>query len=429
MQAATIARLVLDPAQLMTEIRLTPDPWQARALRSEAKRLLICASRQSGKSTVVSLIALAAALFQDRSLGLIVSKTERQSLELFRKVIDSYHALGDPVPATRELTFTLELANGSRIVALPGDPSTIRGFSGPSLICIDEAALVDDALFAAVLPMLAVSGGRLVAFSTPFGRRGTFATQWSNGDPTWERISAKAAECPRITAEFLEEQRRLLSERDYSQEFECEFNDTIGAVFRRVTESVDKGRTHAIEEANRRTGERWGNHRNGRQSSNFFAGCDLARVTDFTAISVLDSAGRQVYLARFNQISWQRQIALVAKVAEEFGCDIVLDTTGVGDPVHEALRDMNVPIYPYHFTHQSKTELIEGLAMSLEQGKLRLLDDPIQTAELLAYEYSQTPTGKVTTGAPPGGHDDTVIALGLANFSFGGGGYYSAGCL
>src|ERR1035437_4701637 len=63
---------------------------------------------------------------------------------------------------------------GSRICSLPGDPKTIRGFSAPALILEDEAAFVDDELFAAIKPMLAVSRGQLILMSTPFGRRGHF---------------------------------------------------------------------------------------------------------------------------------------------------------------------------------------------------------------------------------------------------------------
>jgi hypothetical protein len=192
---------------------------------------LLLAPRQSGKSTVVSLIALHAAMFREQALILLVSRAERQSLELFRKLVETFRRLGEPVPVHRELTFSLELAGGSRIIALPGDPSTIRGFSGPWLVIVDEAAQVDDDLFTAVLPMLAVSRGRLLALSTPFGRRGFFWEQWENGDPAWERITAKASECPRIAPEFLAEQKRLLGPRWYAQEFECAFIEASGQVF------------------------------------------------------------------------------------------------------------------------------------------------------------------------------------------------------
>lgn len=227
----------LDPAQLMRDAGMTPDPWQETALRSDAKRLLILAPRQSGKSTTTSLMALYPALFCEGSLILLLSRTERQALELFRKLLEMYHRLGDPVPLTRELTFSIELSNRSRVIALPGDPSNVRGFSGPQAIVVDEAALCDDAIFTAVLPMLATSGGRLICLSTPFGRRGFFCDQWESGSADWERITARATECPRIDPVFLEEQRRLLGPRMFAQEFDCQFVEACDQIF--STESVE----------------------------------------------------------------------------------------------------------------------------------------------------------------------------------------------
>jgi hypothetical protein len=82
------------------------------------------------------------------------------------------------------------------------------------LAIVDEAAQVsDDGLFAAVLPMLAVSKGRFMCLSTPFGRRGWFWEQFSGDDPAWMRITAPATCCPRIDPVFVEEQWRLLGER------------------------------------------------------------------------------------------------------------------------------------------------------------------------------------------------------------------------
>src|SRR5207244_7128485 len=124
---------------------------------------------------------------------------------------------------------------------LPGDAANLRGFSAPWLVIIDEGAIVDDALFTALLPMVATSGGRIVVLSTPSGRLGFLAAQWRNSDSGWERIMAKASECPRITPEFLQEQRGLMSERDYATEFECMFVGSGGAVFRRVTDAIDRG--------------------------------------------------------------------------------------------------------------------------------------------------------------------------------------------
>ena len=189
-------------------------------------------SRQSGKSTTAAGCCLEPALTEPGALVLILSPTLRQSVELYRKVVNLYRQLGRPVPALRVNQTSLELANGSRIIALPGDPDGIVGFSNPRLIVIDEAARVRDDLYLAVRPMLAVGGGRLLCCSTPFGKRGWFHNEWATG-PSWTRIRITADQCPRITPEFLADERRALGERWFLQEYFCEFTDATDAVFSR----------------------------------------------------------------------------------------------------------------------------------------------------------------------------------------------------
>ena len=220
----------LDPALLMQRCELDPDAWQRDLLRSDAKRLLLLCSRQAGKSTVTAVMALHQALYRAPALVLLLSPSQRQSQELFRKVTDAYLTLGRPVDADATSALRLELANGSRIVALPGTEATVRGYSGVDLLVIDEAARVDDSLYYSVRPMLAVSGGRLVALSTPFGRRGWFHDTWKEGEG-WERVKVTADQCPRITSAFLAEERAALGDWWYRQEYGCEFVETVDQVF------------------------------------------------------------------------------------------------------------------------------------------------------------------------------------------------------
>jgi hypothetical protein len=163
---------------------------------------------------------------------LLVSRSRRQSEELFRKVLELFRQSGRPLGSTLENRLGLELTNGSRILCLPGSEATIRGFSGVSLLVIDEAARVPDELYYAVRPMLAVSRGRLVALTTPFGKRGWFYDAWTS-ELSWQRIETPATACARISAEFLEEERRALGQRWFAQEYMCSFEDAVGAVFLR----------------------------------------------------------------------------------------------------------------------------------------------------------------------------------------------------
>ena len=104
-----------------------------------------------------------------------------------------------------------------------------------------------------------------------------------------------------------------------------------------------------------------------------------------------------------------------------------MDSTGVGDPIYERLRDAGLRVYSYQFTNTSKEHLIDSLAMQLEQGKLRLMDIPDQENELLAFEYELTPSRNVRMSAPEGMHDDCVISVALAAWGVAGGGTYSRG--
>jgi phage terminase large subunit-like protein len=180
MNAQESLALMLDPSLIFKAQGLTCDPWQRALLLSTSQHILLNCSRQSGKSTVVAALALHTALFQPRCLVLILSRAQRQAHELFRKVLEVYNALGRPVPPVQDTQSVskLELENGSRIIGLPGKEETVRGFSGVNLLLIDEAAKVPDDLYNAVRPMLAVSQGRLVLLSTPFGQRGFFWREW-----------------------------------------------------------------------------------------------------------------------------------------------------------------------------------------------------------------------------------------------------------
>jgi hypothetical protein len=237
-------KLALDRAVFARALGLEPDGWQEELLRSTSDRVLLNCSRQSGKSTMTAVIALHRALYFPGSLVLCLAPALRQSQELFGKVLGFYRDLGRPVSPQGERKLSLELENGSRIVTLPGSEKTIRGFSGTSLLVLDEAARVEDELYFAVRPMLAVSGGALMMLSTPQGKRGVFYEEWTGGHG-WERYEVPASECPRITEEFLDEERSSLPPFIFRQEYECSFEETEDQVF--TTDMIDRALTDEVQ--------------------------------------------------------------------------------------------------------------------------------------------------------------------------------------
>ena len=220
-----------DPVEFARTLGVEPDPWQTRLLRSKSRRVLLNCSRQAGKSTTTAIRCLHRAVHEPGSLVLVLGPAERQAMEFFEKVSTFYDRLGETrVKADSDRKLGMELANGSRIEALPGAEKTIRGFSGVDLLILDEAARIDDGLYYAVRPMLAVSGGTLMMLSSPFGKRGVFYEEWT-GAGDWDRYEVDATECPRITDEFLKEERLTLPERVFRQEYMCSFEETEDSVF------------------------------------------------------------------------------------------------------------------------------------------------------------------------------------------------------
>jgi len=212
---------------------LAVDDLQGLVLDTKSRRGILNCSRQWGKSTITAAKAMHHAAHEPESLTLVVSPSGRQSAEFLRKVEGFARKAEYPVKGDGDNELSLVLPNRSRIVGLPGNEATVRGFSAVSLLLVDEASRVSDELYLTIRPMLAVSGGALWLMSTPFGKRGFFYEVWTGGGTGWERVRAPATECPRISQAYLKEEREAMGERWFRQEYLCEFEDSTSGVFDR----------------------------------------------------------------------------------------------------------------------------------------------------------------------------------------------------
>lgn len=218
----------LNPALFAEKVlKFKPDQWQRDLLLEKKRNSILNCSRQVGKSTTASVLALHKALYKPNSTTVLISPSQRQSMELYDKVYDTFQTMPARPKTNEESSSVLSLEGGGRVLSLPASEATIRGYSAVDLIIEDESARVPDELNAAVKPMLAVSKGRIVLMSSPDKKEGHFYEIWRDEItyPGWQRISVPATSCPRISQEFLDAERRELGTRIFMREYMCQFTD------------------------------------------------------------------------------------------------------------------------------------------------------------------------------------------------------------
>lgn len=226
---ASDLRCALDPVRFCGDrLHLEMDAWQADLLRRRGLRELLNVTRQGGKSTSTAAAALHEGAYVPRSKTIVISPSQRQSSLLLASVCEfAERAKIRTRPHPGEDPGLLLPAG--ELVALPGAEATTRGLAGCTWLIVDEAARVPDALFYSARAYLATTNGRTWLLSTPFGKRGFFFSEHESG--RWRVTRVPATACPRISAEFLEEQRASLPDAWFRQEYLCEFTSVEHGVF------------------------------------------------------------------------------------------------------------------------------------------------------------------------------------------------------
>ncbi|GBC93511.1 hypothetical protein HRbin15_02002 [bacterium HR15] len=379
-----------------------PHAGQRAFLEARAPIRVLACGRRWGKTEVVAVEIARTLLEPVPRMVLLVAPSQDQALIPFERVAGLLRQAGQS-PAIRRTPAPVLTLGQSRLWAR----SAVRGgifLRGRKahLIVVDEAAYLPEAIVTEVLmPMLSDTGGRLALVSTPRGKNYFYRLYlegqqgneriWSLRCPSWQN--------PLLSPRMLMMQAQLMSERQFQVEYGAAFLDEAGQLFR--TEWVDRALLMRLE-----------------PEGLIVAGIDWARYRDWTAVAILQGtqeAARLLAVHRWQGLAWTEQIETLKHWLEQHAVQRVLcDRTGIGDPLVEALQNaIAIPTEGLNFTRALKQNLVEGLALMLEQGRLQLLPDMELLQELYHFEVSATPAG-VRFGAERGFHDDMVIALALA---------------
>lgn len=382
----------------MTVKLFQPHPGQRAILQHPARFKVVACGRRFGKTETGKILLVERALAG--AVGWWISPTYRMADEVWR---DLKTALDGAIARKNEEMRRLDVIGGGVIRVRSGrNPDGLRG-AGLDLAVLDEAAyLHPDVWRAAIRPALSDRRGEALFLSTPRGRN-WFWGVWMNGQSAshldWMSWRFPTGANPLIDPAEIEAARASLPERVFREEYLAEFQDDGGLVFRRVEACATVPPGGQPEPGAR-----------------YVFGVDWAREDDFTCIAVLDTGARRlVALDRFNEIGWALQRGRLAALADRWQPEAIwAEANSIGGPNIEALQAEGLPVIPFTTTATSKGPLIEALALALERDELAILPDPALLGELGAYRLERLPSGRFRYGAPPGGHDDCVIALALA---------------
>lgn len=401
----------------MTSIRLPMPHAGQRRVRLEAKRFnVLSAGRRWRKTTLVMPIAVEVML----GGGTVVwgAPTYDQVMTAYEEMRRGCRG----VAKFRTSPFMdADIPGAGRCLFRSLDnPDNARSKTA-DLVVVDEAGDVNETAWSEVLfPMLMDTHGGAWLMGTPKGRnwfwrehvsasdRATHGGEWASWQiPT---LGARIVEGqlvrephpyenPNISFDEVSALFRRMTERAFRQEILAEFIEDGGSVFRGVRAAAT-ARTLTHAEPGRC----------------YVMGVDWGKSEDFTVLTVIDDeSGEVVKVDRFNQIDYTVQRGRVLATFEAFRPGtVVVERNSIGEPLIEELIRDGIPVQPFTTTNQSKSLVIDALALAFERGDIKIPADPVLLAELEAFEMERLPGGAFRYSAPEGLHDDMVMSLSFA---------------
>jgi len=347
------------------------------------------------------------------------------------------------------------------------NPDNIRGYGFQGIV-VDEAAMISKDVWQYVLrPTISQTLGWAVFVSTPKGRNWFYDLHTRGMDPFEEDYGSfvfPSNASPYFPESEWADAQRTLPADVFRQEYLAEFLEDSAGVFRNVDGCLLGKAEMGKAESRNGSGEFGQDSQDGRDGNwrpekvrDVVIGCDVAKHTDFTVLIAMDAAtGRCFGIDRFNHLDWPVQKDRILSFVRRYRGRLILDATGVGDPIYDDLKRVYADVEGFKLTSGSKTELIQRLIVSVEQRRVswpgenrefeqkeakgtkrggstdwdveqeaaegtegtKLIGSAcwdVLTSEMKRYEYAISPAGHISYNAPAGYHDDCVIALALAN--------------
>jgi len=408
-----LRKLKQDPVTFAeTFLNFHPFPYQEKLLRDSSKRVVSAWGRQTGKTTTNAIKAIHFAYCNPKKLVLIVSPSLRQSMIMFDRIIELINSNPHlPKSIVRKTRTLIQLDDGSKIVALPCSANMLRGYTAHMIIC-DEAAFMPETVITQIIfPMLSTTQGNATFLSTPWGRDHFFYKAFM--DPNYSVHHVKSSECPTITKQFLDEQRRNMTAEAFQMEYEAQFTEAATSYF-----SQDLIRACINPEI-----EFISSISVNISSGEYYGGCDLGKLQDYSVFTVAQKIDNQIQLVFLQEFPletpYSHVIGFMVRANEKFRFrKILIDKSGVGEVVAEEIKGQGLlNTQGQSFTAQSKAEMLAFLKVKMEQGLFKMPYDRRLCEQINEQRFEYTKSGQLKFWHPSGSHDDQLWALALACFA------------
>ena len=362
------------------------------------------AKRQIGKSFIIINELLRFAINYEYTTSCCLSPTLNQARKIYKEILKVSQDL-PIIKKKNDSLLEIEFINDSVIVFKSAEQrESLRGYTFTGILCIDEAAYIQDDIYSIIKPTTDVHQCPILIVSTPKFRMGFFFDLFQMGylDKYKDKITSydlcKFDTSALLPIEALEMYKQMLPKNQYTTEYLGEFLDTESVVFGDFKQCISNNITDYKE---------------------LYIGIDWGSGigSDDTVITALNEHNEQVFLLAFNNKSTLQQIDYIAQYIEDFGDKvkhILAECNGLGKPLCDNLKakvNKKIPFTEWSTTNSNKIEMINKLQVAFEQKKIKILDNERQTAELSMYEAKVNSKGTVTYNAPVGGNDDMVMAL------------------
>jgi hypothetical protein len=392
--------------------KFTPRPYQMpflEAMRDGCRRAVLVWHRRSGKDKTVVNFTVAQMLqrvgtyyhflpFYSQGRKAVWDNVDKDGLALLS------HFPEELIKSKNEQEMRIEFKNGSAWQVMGSDKADSIVGTNPVGVTFSEYSLCDPTSWDLVRPILAENGGWAVFIYTPRGMNHGFSLYSSAKANPFDAKTGKGwfsqiltvEDTHAISDDALRDELAQMPRDIYDQEYFCKFLDGSGAFFRNILENTYTDyRDH--------------------QGHSIQLGVDLAKYQDFTVLTPFcRTCFRALPQDSFNLIDWSMQKARIEALARRYNANIVIDSTGVGDPIVEDLTNSGLRVEPFKFTQITRKNLLNNLSVLLEQGRIKIPYQEELIAQLRSFAYTTTDSGAIKADVPSGMHDDRVMSLALS---------------